>query len=234
MLAPAEMLYLNVNIDGVGLFRAESGDRPVAPGELLMTRGGHDLTARTTQPFASNAWYLRPRLLAAPAFERLHQEPLPISRGSLQLLTSVVNTIVNDRRGRARRGDLHPLLEHLLISALVDREKFQPLARGGRSGHLLDDAQALIESRFRDPAFDVEQMVRTLRTSRSALSRAYRVLGTTPSRELALRRLREADLLRGGGLGAGKVSASELATMSGFRSARHLRDTIARHEDGTG
>ena len=103
------------------------------------------------------------------------------------------------------------------------------LRLGSTRQRLFERAQLVIEESYTDPGFSVDALGQALSVSRSYLYEVFTEFGTSPRREIERRRvvsvLARFDLET---LSAPTLSP-EIVGVSGFSSAKRLRQALARH-----
>lgn len=145
-------------------------------------------------------------------------------------LTSMLITLLNSEKPTDEPvlALMRQATEHAAAALLVERR----LSRSGAAGastakdRTVEHADALIREHATDPDFTVEALARRMNLSRRYVSKLLSETGDAPQRRIRLERLRVAMRLLSGHDPAVAASIEEAARLSGFPSARALREAL--------
>lgn len=225
-----ERTYLVYTVEGGFEFDVEGKTVLAEPESLILLRGEAPTTARTTTTTARFVWYFEPKFLKAGHSRFRFHEPISMRNASVRALMTMTNTALNSPTAStaAARRHFGIALEHLVAGALDEAGSDE---RGHDSRHrdgLFMAAQVAIETRFRDPGFDVATLARELSVSVRTVHNTFARFGSTPRREIERRRVNEVNRVSG----AEMRPASEVAEMAGFASAKQMNRALARSKSG--
>lgn len=216
--APGQsVLLFQYTLSGNAVFRDESGERLLKPGTGFLV------------PFGSPTAYWLPRDMdwewiwvsvhsselyrwgEALVAEQGYCFELPPQTGAIPFLAS----LLTDRMAGKS-------LDAEEVSARVYRffmELPRTLRAGGKSPGISEQALALIESSFSDPAFNVSGLAGKMGMSRAHFTRLFTAeTGDSPGRKIEARRLQYARELAA----LSELSVKEICFASGYRNVSHF------------
>lgn len=146
-------------------------------------------------------------------------------------LTSMLITLLNSEEPTDEPvlALMRQATEHAAAALLVERRLNRSGGKGGQStarDRTVEHADALIREHATDPDFTVEALARRMNLSRRYVSKLLSETGDAPQRRIRLERLRVATRLLSGHDPAVAASIEEAARLSGFPSARALREAL--------
>lgn len=218
-------IYLVHTVEG-GFDFTVDGDVVVAEaGQLILLDGDAPTAAKTRSTTARFVWHLNPTFLNPRSTRFSFHEPISVNNSTMRALTSMTNAILNAGVPDTAAAQAHfgIALEHLVAGALEETGTLPDDAHAMHRDGLFTTAQLVIESHFRDPAFDVARLARELVASPSRVHSAFSAFGTTPRREIERRRVSEVDRLS-----AQILTASQVIERAGFTSIRQYKRAISR------
>lgn len=226
LAAAPNLTYLVYTIEGAFEFDVDGSPVEAEGGSLILLDGEAPTTARTLSETARFVWYFEPTFLQAGRSRFRFHEPISMRNASLRALFAMTNSVIDapPPTTETARRHLGISLEHLVAGALDEAGSDE---LGGDSRHhdgLFMAAQLAIESRFRDPAFDVSRLSRELSVSVRTIHDTFSRLGTTPRREIERRRLSEIDRLPS----TSTLTVAQVAELTGFSSAKQLNRALGR------
>lgn len=221
-----QRIYLVHTVEGAIDFFVDGQHTTVGPGELILLDGEVSAHAKATSPTARFLWFFEPTFLQHTPSRLVLNEPIGARSPSMSALLSMTNSVLNAPKAPSSRNALAHLgsaVEHLVVAALDETGAAQTELDAIHRDRLYSAAQAVIESRFRDPGFNAAALAKALSVSSRSVYAAFSSFGTTPRREIERRRFAEVDRLADR-----MLPHTERVERAGFSSVRQYNRAAAR------
>lgn len=218
-------IYLVHTLEGGFDFTVDGAVVAADAGQLVLLDGDAPTAARTRSETARFVWHLAPTFLNPRTARFRFHEPISVGNPTIRALMSLTNSTLNAGSPTRTAAQSHfgMALEHLVAGALSERGTLPDETEAMHRDGLFTSAQLVIESHFRDPAFDVARLARELHTSARRVHTIFSALGTTPRREIERRRLSEVERLT-----AQILTPLQVIELAGFSSTRQYQRASAR------
>ncbi|VXC30066.1 conserved hypothetical protein [Microbacterium sp. 8M] len=219
-------IYLVHTVEGGFDFTVDSKTVTTEAGQLVLLDGDAPTSARTRAATARFVWHLTPTFLNPRQHRFRFHEPVAINNGTMQGIMALTNATLTQSDTGPASAHIGHALEHLIAGALQEAGTLRNSADALHRDDLFTAAQTVIETHFRDPAFDVNQLARELSSTVRHVHRAFRTFGTTPRRQIQERRLAEFDRLA-----PQILTLKQAVERSGFTSVRQYARAVASQAD---
>ncbi|WP_146116833.1 hypothetical protein [Microbacterium sp. MYb64] len=217
-------IYLVHTVEGGFDFTVDGETVTTRAGQLVLLDGDAPTSARTRAATARFVWHLTPTFLSPRSHRFRFHEPLSVDNGTMQGLMALTNATLRHPEAAPASTHVGHALEHLIAGALEEAGTLSGTADAVHRDDLFTAAQGVIESRFRDPAFDVNRLARELSSTARHVHAAFRTFGTTPRRQIEERRIAEFERLT-----PQILTLTQVVERSGFSSIRQYTRAAARH-----
>ncbi|MDR6868854.1 AraC-like DNA-binding protein [Microbacterium resistens] len=221
-----------VGVDGAARVHLGEEAVDVRPGEMVVLDGATPARVENDGIWARCEWHLRSPALRQQKFRAHFARAIALLPGDYALVTAITN-VISTREDLGEPGGastLHNALTDIALTGMLnwagERTTLSPT-----QAMILQEANAAIESRHADSAFDVRSLAEALHISDRHLRHVYALIGTTPRTAIETRRLAAADAVLGVTPNRGRDTYEAAAQSSGFRSARHLQQALNRRRD---
>ncbi|MGO2750421.1 MAG: hypothetical protein ACTIA6_10265 [Pseudoclavibacter sp.] len=218
-------VYLVHTVEGGFNFTVDGKTEVTEPGQLVLLDGDAPTTARTIAETARFVWYFEPTFLQPGKTRFGFHDPIAVRNASIRALMAMTNSILNAESPVTRNAQAHLgiAMEHLVAGALDETGVLEDRNASMHRDGLFTSAQLVIESHFRNPGFNAQQLAKELSVSTRTVYVAFSAFGTSPRREIERRRLSEVERL------AERVPlTTQNAESFGFTSMRQYRRAVDR------
>lgn len=218
-------IYLVHTVEGGFNFTVDGDAVVTDAGQLVLLDGDAPTAAQTLMETARFVWHVTPTFLSPRTARFRFNEPISVANPTMRALISMTNSTLNAGSPTKVAAQSHfgMALEHLVAGALDETGTLPDETEAMHRDGLFTSAQLVIESHFRDPAFDVVRLARELLTSTRRVHAVFSAFGTTPRREIERRRLSEVERLT-----AQILTHSQVVGLAGFSSVRQYQRASAR------
>lgn len=222
---PPAHVYLVYVAEGAIDLTVDGQRVTASPGQLVLLGGPVPLIVRVTTLTARYMWFFEPSFVGAGLSQFVFNAPVTTSSGSLRALLSLTNSLLKAPSEPAGNAQAHIefALEHLAAAALDEAGALPTGSEAANRDRLYAAALSVIESYFRDPTFNAARIATALGVSARSVYAAFSSYGTTPRRQIELRRLTEIDRMPGRFL-----TTADRIERAGFTSVRQYHRALAR------
>ncbi|MDR6867891.1 AraC-like DNA-binding protein [Microbacterium resistens] len=221
-----------VGVDGAASVRLDHHDAlRLEPRQLLLVDGRTPVSTESNDVWARYEWHLRSPALRQNRFAAAFSRPLTLKGGGYALIATMTNVISThgDLGTSGGAGALLDALSGVVMSAVLDATS-DTTALSPTQARLIQEAYAIVETRFPDSSFDVTALAEALHVSARYLRRLFAIAGTSPRAAIEERRVRAAEALLTVTPARSKDTLGNIARTAGFSSVPRLQAALRRGE----
>lgn len=199
---------------------------PLRGKDVVIVNGDQPLSIRSEEGWKGWEWQLTSPPSGLVRARVIKPTPFVVDSSVHRLMESMTSSLISVAPAEGSRAQvfIYRALSQIVVAAVADS-----LRLGSTRQRLFERAQLVIEESYTDPGFSVDALGQALSVSRSYLYEVFTEFGTSPRREIERRRV--VSVLARFDLETLSVPtlSPEIVGVSGFSSAKRLRQALARH-----